>query len=80
MAILHDLVFAVCKDVDDLRFWFELLDKRGEKIIHMLSTLLDPRHSPEQASSAPTASTTFMALSIQATTTKNMEKSCRSNA
>jgi hypothetical protein len=27
MAIFHDLVFSVCKDVDELIFQLELLDK-----------------------------------------------------
>jgi hypothetical protein len=41
------LLFAVHKDIDDLRFLLEHLDQRVDKIESMLSTLLQSLHSPD---------------------------------
>jgi len=56
LVIFQDLVFVICKDVDDICFRMELLDKRGKKILQMLSTMQGPRHSLDHTSSAPATS------------------------
>jgi hypothetical protein len=75
VVILNDLVFSIHKYVDDLHFWLELLEKRGEQIVSMLSTFIGTQHSPEMTTSAMASSTTFMAPVIQAATTRNMGQS-----
>jgi hypothetical protein len=80
VAILHDLVFVVRKDVDDLRFRLEHMDKRGEKIESLLSTLLSSLHSPELATSAPTTSEVIFAPTIQVAAECDVGKSDRQTA
>jgi hypothetical protein len=53
------LGFVVRKDMDDLHFWLEHLDKRVEKIESLLLSLLLSLQSLELATSAPTTSEAF---------------------
>jgi hypothetical protein len=78
VAILHDLVFVVRKDVDDLRFRLENMDRRGERIESLLTTLLISLHSLELATHAPTTSVAILAPGIQVATKSDVEKATTS--
>jgi hypothetical protein len=58
-------MFKVRKDVDDLQFCLEILDKKWTQILQMLSSLQGPRHSPNQASRAPANSELVLGLVLQ---------------
>ena len=74
MSILQDLVFAVRKDVDNLRFRPKHLDKRAKQIESMLATLLSSLHSPKLSTGAPTTSGVFLAPAIQVAAEGDVDK------
>jgi hypothetical protein len=72
LAIMQDLVFKVLKEVDNLQFHMEILDK-GMQIMQLLSSLHGCRHSmSEQAPSASTASMAILVLALQISIVDNV--------
>jgi hypothetical protein len=71
IAILQDPVFKVRKEVDDLQFRLEIMDKKETQIMQLVSSLQGTRHSPDQASSAPTALAVVLASDLQTPTVDN---------
>jgi len=77
VAILHDLVFVVKKDVDDLHFRLEHMDKQRDKIESLLTTLLNSLHSPKLATRALTTSKEIFSPTIQVDAECDVGKSDR---
>jgi hypothetical protein len=60
LQFCKDLVFEVRKEVDDLRFRLEVLDRKGTQILQMLSSLHGSCHPSEATPNAPGDSETIL--------------------